>query len=123
MGHRIPTGLLPGCLHRGSALLVGDAAGVADPFFAEGISYALTSARIAAETVKAYLRGERRDLSAYTGQMRGTMAADMRIWRLTAEVVHRFPGPCVRLLAASPWLQYLVERTVAGEVRQKDNAR
>jgi flavin-dependent dehydrogenase len=115
-GHRIPAGLIPGPLHTGGALLVGDAAGVADPFFAEGISYALMTGRIAAESVVSYLAGESRDLSSYTRRVNGLLGADMRAWRLTAAVVHRFPALSVRLLAAGRLLQPLVESTIAGDV-------
>lgn len=115
-GHRIPTGLPPGPLHVGDALLVGDAAGVADPFFAEGISYALLTGRLAADAVAGYLSGQAGDLSPYTRRVRGLLTADMHLWMATAAVVHRFPALSVRLLAASGWLQLLVERTIAGDV-------
>lgn len=45
-------------------LLVGDAAGLISPFTGEGIGYALTSGRLAAETVDAALNGAA-DLSGY----------------------------------------------------------
>ncbi len=115
-GGRIPTGLPPGPLHRGNALLAGDAAGVADPFFAEGIPYALLSGRLAAEAAVGLLEGRSPDLSPYTRRLRAALEADARLWRATAAVVHRFPVASVRLLAASGRLQRLVERTVAGEV-------
>ena len=116
VGHRIPAGLPLGPLHAGNALLAGDAAGVADPFFAEGISYAVLTGRLAADTVAAYLAGRSTDLSAYTREVRRLLGADMRRWRATAAVVHRFPALCVRLLAASSGLQRLVEQTIAGEI-------
>ncbi len=116
VGHRIPTGLPRGPLHAGNALLVGDAAGAADPFFAEGISYALLTARLAADAVVAYLSGRSADLSPYTRVVRGLLGADVQRWRATAAVVHRFPAFCVRLLAGSGRLQHLVERTISGEV-------
>jgi flavin-dependent dehydrogenase len=116
VGHRVPCAPPRGLVHSGNALVVGDAAGVADPLFAEGISYSLLSGRLAAQFAAKYLRGDRPDLSAYTAAIRSTLAADMRLLRLTASVVHRFPEACVRFLAASPWLQSLLERTIAGEV-------
>lgn len=116
VGHRIPTGLAPGPLHSGAAMLAGDAAGVADPFFAEGISYALLSGRLAAGAAADYLMGRAPDLSVYTARLRAALEADARAWRATAAVVYRFPSACVRLLAASSWLRRLVERTIAGEV-------
>ncbi len=47
----IPVGGLPEKLVEGNILLVGDAAGMADPVTGAGISYALTSGRIAANAI------------------------------------------------------------------------
>ena len=116
VGHRIPTGLVSGPLHRENALIAGDAAGVADPFFAEGISYSLFSGKMAAKIVAEFLSGARPDLSAYTSTLNAVLRPDVRPWLLTAAIVHRFPEPSVRFLARSRWLRHLVERTIAGEV-------
>lgn len=116
VGRRIPTGLAPGPLHRDNALLVGDAAGAADPFFAEGISYAALTGQLAAEAVSDYLAGRSHDLSPYSWRVKATLGADARVWTGIAAVVHRFPALCLRLLAASGRLQALAERTIAGEL-------
>lgn len=50
-GHRIPFRPRPGPPAAGRVLLVGDAAGLADPLTLEGISFALESARVAARAV------------------------------------------------------------------------
>lgn len=49
-------------------LVVGDAAGFLDPFTGEGLHRALVSARLAADTVDAHLRGTR-ELAAYDRAM------------------------------------------------------
>ncbi|MEW6777292.1 MAG: FAD-dependent monooxygenase, partial [Bdellovibrionota bacterium] len=55
-------------LHFGNCLLLGDAAGLADPLTGEGIFPALYSGLAAAEAVRQCLaRGEKGDLSAYPG--------------------------------------------------------
>ncbi len=115
-GHRIPTGLAPGPLHRRNVLLVGDAAGVADPFFAEGISYALLTGHMAVDAVVDYLAGRSPDLSSYTRQVKAALAMDNRLWGLTSSLVYRFPALSLRILAASRWLQIQVEKSIAGEV-------
>ncbi len=115
-GHRIPAGLPPGPLHRGNVLLAGDAAGVADPLFAEGIPYALLTGRLAAETALDYLAGRSPDLASYTRRVRAVLLPDMRVWRATAAFVHRFPAASLRILAASGALQSRLERTLAGDV-------
>lgn len=116
VGHRIPTGLPPGPLHRDNALLVGDAAGVADPYFGEGISYALLTAHLASTAVVEYLAGRSASLSSYTERVKAALGADMRLWRLVAAVLHRCPGLGLKALAASGALQAQVERTIAGEL-------
>ena len=119
-GHRIPTGLAPGDLHRENVLLVGDATGVADPFFGEGMSYALQSGRLAARTATEYLAGRSADVSSYTRRVRAALGPDAALWRVVAILVHRFPAASLRILAASRRLQLQVERTVAGEVSLGD---
>ena len=117
VGHRIPVGLTASPLHRGNVLLAGDAAGVADPFFAEGIPHSLLTGRLAAETTIDYLAGRTRDLSPYTRRVRDALGREARLWRITAALVYRAPALCLRVLASSGWLQSRVERAIAGEVR------
>lgn len=116
VGRRIPSGFVPGHLHRDNGLLVGDAAGVADPFFAEGISYSALSGRLAAEAVAGYLAGQTPNLSIYTHRIKSTLEANTRFWGTVAAVVHRSPTLSMRILAASRRLQILVERIIAGDV-------
>ena len=51
-GHRIPLGWKTGKLHTHRAILVGDAANLADPWLGEGIHYVVSSAKIAANVIK-----------------------------------------------------------------------
>ena len=53
----IPTAIRLGALGCGRVLLAGDAAGLADPITGEGISHAMASGRLAAESVAESLRG------------------------------------------------------------------
>jgi len=69
LGHRVTRRSGPGWL------LVGDAAGFLDPFTGEGLHRALVSARLAAETIDACLRGHARDLHSYERTMRGRFGA------------------------------------------------
>jgi geranylgeranyl reductase family protein len=55
-GHKIPTRGARDTAHHDRVLLVGDAAGLTDEFSAEGIFYAVSSGRLAAEAVERYLR-------------------------------------------------------------------
>lgn len=64
-GHQLPTLQQGTPLSRGNILLAGDAAGLVDPLTGDGISCALHSAGIAAETLLELLRGEHEDAGIY----------------------------------------------------------
>lgn len=64
-GHPLPSGNMENIISSGSVLLAGDAAGLVDPLTGEGLYYAISSGRIAAECSFEYLNGNRHDLSGY----------------------------------------------------------
>jgi geranylgeranyl reductase family protein len=115
VGHRIPIGGVAEPLHSGNVVLVGDAAGVADGLFAEGIAYALQSATIAAREVGALLDGGSADLSSYTRQVQRTLLRDLRAWSAIGSIVYRFPALSMRLLRRSRRGQRLAAATIAGD--------
>lgn len=91
-------------------LMMGDAAGLVDPFSGEGIGQAMTSGRLAAQTVLHGLKtgkGSVRDLQGYSQQLQRTLGGELRVstylqWML------RFPGLFnqVALKAQNrPWLR------------------
>lgn len=77
-GHHIPMRLRKVPVVKGRVLLVGDAAGVADPFSGEGIYHAIKSAQLAAPTIVANVAAERPDLSPYQRALDGHMLQDQR---------------------------------------------
>ncbi len=114
-GHKIPFGGAKERLDSGSVVVVGDAAGMADPLFGEGISYSIKSGQMAGDVVARYLNGKVENLSPYTTLMHRTIVKDMQALRRVAFVVHRFPGLAVRLLSSSHWLQDMVAAVISGE--------
>ena len=86
-GHWIPMGLRRGRLVGGRAVLAGDAAGAADPLFAEGIAFALATGVLAARSVGAYLEGQATDLSDYERSVRATLGPRMRQLYAAARLV------------------------------------
>jgi flavin-dependent dehydrogenase len=54
-GHRLPIRRKGASIQRDRVLLVGDAAGLIDPFDGEGIYYAIRSAQLAARVLKEHL--------------------------------------------------------------------
>lgn len=101
-------------LHRGSTLLVGDAAGLADPLLGEGLAYAIMSAQLAAGAINDYLRGEAQDLAPYSEAIRRTLHRDLRPLALGAAGFYRLPRLCLACLRASPRLQTLAFQIVSG---------
>jgi geranylgeranyl reductase family protein len=91
-------------------LLVGDAAGLADPLFGEGIRYAITSARLAAEAIASD------DLSGYETAIWQEIGHSLATAALTARVFYRWPRGCFQLGLRNPatiqrFLDLLAERT------------
>lgn len=95
-GHPLPMYRPSPRLHSQRVLLIGDAAGLTDPFFGEGMRYALWSAR---EAARAILSGR---VEGYTGRVRRFMDREMRAARFLAGVFYRWPGMCFRLGVRNP---------------------
>ena len=83
---------------RGCVLLTGDAAGLADPLTGEGISLAILSGRLAAESLLAVRLDPRIAARAYLGSLRRSILGDLRIARGLAWVLYRRPGLARRLV-------------------------
>lgn len=115
-GHRIPVWSQAEPLHRDNVILVGDAAGLADAIWGEGIAYALASGQMAAQAIIPYLQGQATDLSAYTAQVARTLFRHLRWLYRIAHLVYGLPGLIFPLLAHSPRLQWLVARIISGDL-------
>lgn len=77
-------------------LLVGDAAGLVDPFLGEGIRYAITSARLAAEAIA------RDDLSGYEEAIWREIGHSLATAGLMANLVYLLPRVGFELGASNP---------------------
>ncbi len=97
-GHPIPVGgrISPARLASVSALRLGDAAGLADPLFGEGIAHAIESAHLAAP---ALLAG---DLSQYARAVGGRLSSRFRIAAACGRLFYPAPGPWFALAATLP---------------------
>ncbi|HZC31518.1 MAG TPA: geranylgeranyl reductase family protein [Gaiellaceae bacterium] len=94
-GHWIPAGLRRGPLARDRILLLGDAAATADPFFGEGISYALASAVVAADAVAAWADGTIPDLCPYDTALRAALGPVLDRLYAVARAVELCPTAAV----------------------------
>jgi len=114
-GHQIPLGGRTQTLHKGRVLLVGDAANLADPWMGEGISYAVVSARLAAEQMYYALESKQIDLSGYTNLINASITPQLLYARLFARVVYALPEVCSDLLSKSPYMQQVVFDVIRGD--------
>jgi len=71
-------------------LLVGDAAGLADPVTAEGISLAARSGRLAADAIIASQLDPGRACAGYDTALR-PMLAELRVARTLARLLYEYP--------------------------------
>lgn len=111
----IPTGGGSRPLHRANALLVGDAAGLADPLLGEGIAYAMMSARLAAQAIAAFLKGESPDLAGYSERIRRTLRRDLWGLSIGAAFFYRFTAPSLTLLGNNPIMRRLAINILSGQ--------
>jgi flavin-dependent dehydrogenase len=110
--HPIPfwTGAEPLATVDGRVLLVGDAAGVVQPLFGEGIQYAIRSGAVAAEHLAAGTVAEK-----YTESLREMFAEEFDAALRVGRVFHRAPYLSYRLGVKNPAGTRLVGRIMAGE--------
>jgi flavin-dependent dehydrogenase len=98
-GHLIPLGPPTRMLNTRRLLLAGDAAGLADPLTGEGISYAVRSGRLAAETMLAALRNPGGSLAAYSQRVRKELLPEIKLARLAARCLYAAPESLYRRFA------------------------
>ncbi len=106
-GHRIPLGGQRQPLHTRRMLLVGDAANLADAFLGEGISYALWSAHLASQAIRACLTDRQVGLATYTRKVQKILGRELRFAARLGQWVYSHPEQAAMVLATSPKLQAL----------------
>ncbi len=115
-GHLIPIAGKNSSFHKGNVVVAGDAAGVADPFTGEGISWAIYTARMAASFVLSFLDGEPDALADYTRAVHEEVLSEMRTAHWFARLLFSFPRFSFhRLLHREPVLRNF-SKLLAGEV-------
>jgi geranylgeranyl reductase family protein len=104
-GHLIPLGGIKRTIQSGRILLVGDAAGFADPFHGEGISYAILSGQLAARAVSDVVRTRRddaADFSWYQHECERLIQKNLRVARIMAKLIGRYPKLFLRIFIDNP---------------------
>lgn len=90
-GFVIPTSPREGGPTRGPFLLVGDAAGLADPLTGEGISHAVISGGLAAASIAAGLGDHARVNASYAATLERGILAELRAARVLARLLYDHP--------------------------------
>ena len=114
-GHTLPVrkGFSP--LTKGRALLVGDAAGLLEPFTGEGIGYAVRSGQLAALAVEAFLKNEAPDLELYTHLLDKELTPELISARQFVQVFNRFPMLFYYLIKNNDYVWNAICKILRGE--------
>jgi len=112
--HPIPLGGQKTPRQSGRALLVGDAANLADPWVGEGLYYAVSSAEIAADVIGKCLQENRSNLDEYDLRIYETFIKQFGYARIFARLIYRFPHFATRLISKSPTMQRMVFGNLRG---------
>lgn len=116
-GYVIPLAPRSSTLARGRVLLVGDAAGFADPVTCEGISYAVLSGQLAANAIADNLADPQAAARAYENLLEDELLPELRTASKLARLLYEHPR--LRRLAFRRMGQSLCElvgRVFSGEV-------
>ena len=92
-GHLIPAGGLKRNIVSNKTLLVGDAAGFVDPFYGEGISYAIRSGQIPTETIHRIIfnKKDMSTLNDYPRICQREFGNNLRYSLYLSKFMHRYP--------------------------------
>lgn len=95
--------------NRDNVILVGDAAGLADPFTGEGIYHSVISARIASEVIKDWFEGNA-DIKSYTDRINSEVRPEIRSSYELAMFCYHFLPPVMLTLKNFPVIfRYFVD--------------
>jgi geranylgeranyl reductase family protein len=121
-GYRLPLRAGTTALSRGRVLVVGDAAGLVDPFTGDGIYEAVLSGRLAADAALEVLAGRAADLRSYSQRLNATLAPlHASSWALK-RAFDRYPRLCFAITRA-PLVWKVAEGVFRGELASPGAAR
>jgi geranylgeranyl reductase family protein len=109
-------------LHGRNALLAGEAAGLSDPFTAEGIRPAIFSGMQAAITLDQALAGDVNALPRYTTMLQAEWGKDMAWAQKLSGLFYRAPGLGYKVGVKRPTATAALLKIMCGELRYADVA-
>ncbi|MCL4559471.1 MAG: NAD(P)/FAD-dependent oxidoreductase [Chloroflexi bacterium] len=101
-GYRLPVRTPGAPLFQQRTLLVGDAAGLVDPFTGEGIFAAISSGIAASNAVLAYLDGSTSDLSGYQNEIEQGLGKEYRFADHLCKALNLVPTLAMTFLRYAP---------------------
>ena len=113
--HPLPMALGENRLNTVRTLLVGDSAGLVDPFTGEGLYYAVKSAQIAASVIISSLGEETPDLDPYTEDISTAITSEIGHARCLMHLFNMWPGGFHAWLRHSDRLAGAMARTFTGD--------
>jgi geranylgeranyl reductase family protein len=114
-GYILPLRRKRRAIQKGSCLLLGDAAGLVDPFTGEGIYCAVRSAQIAAPVLAEALRGNGRSLHLYQERIDRELMPELESARFVREIFNLRPAYFHRKLATNDRWWNAMARILRGE--------
>jgi len=123
-GFMIPRRPRDGMFRTPRVLLIGDAAGLADPLMAEGISGAIHSGQLAARAILENGGDDAATRRAYRAHLLATLLPELRIARVLARLIYDFPRVRSWLLTRhGQRLSERLTRLVMGETSYRETVR
>ena len=112
-GHPLPiwNGSEPVCAWNGRVLLAGDAAGMVNPLFGDGISYACRSGALAGKTIAAGQSAK------WTEVLAQEFGASHDAALTIAKFFYQFPGVCYQMGVKRPTGTRTAGRLISGDLR------
>jgi geranylgeranyl reductase family protein len=115
VGHQLPTLTRKAQLAGKRMLLVGDAAGLVEPFTGDGISFSCKSARVAAEHICRALNSRLVDLTEYGPHLISQLGSELLWSRKLVSISTAFPQLIYRLFRTNDRVWETFCRTLRGE--------
>jgi geranylgeranyl reductase family protein len=121
-GFRLPIARPRSRLAKGRALVVGDAAGLVDPFSGDGMHEAFLSARLASEAVLDLLAGKAADLVQYETRLAEELAFQLEVSWSAKVALDRFPRVLFEL-GRTDAIQRGLQKLARGELKPEASRR
>ncbi len=103
-------------LHGNQGLLVGDAAGVSDPFSGEGVRQAIYTGTEAAKAIDSALAGEMEAIANYSQTIAQELGSDLAWAQRLTSLFHRFPKLAYKIGTRRPSVKTYIGKMMCGDM-------